>query len=276
MDHCDRLFAGVVMARWDYRYLGFERFPDALSALEIEQCFTLEASELAEVGRRRGSMNRLAVASDGTSTLHVSLSVSGESTANGDTRYYRCTLTATGASNSPTNSAADTGFRGVGSLSYQWEYSDNGADYFDLGGATTEAYDDTGAAAPTITAGNATASDGTSGEYVELSVTGQGASPGAARYYRCRLDATGADQQTSTSDDGYRGTTTLTYQWQRSAADSDADYSDLSGGTTNPYNDRGGALAPDGRYYKASVAMVGAVTEETTSDRGYRDIPGRS
>ena len=50
------------MARWDYRYLGFERFPDALSALEIEQFFTLEASELAEVGRRRGSMNRLAVA----------------------------------------------------------------------------------------------------------------------------------------------------------------------------------------------------------------------
>jgi hypothetical protein len=50
------------MARWDYRYLGFERFPDALSALEIEQFFTLGAAELAEVRRRRGSMNRLAVA----------------------------------------------------------------------------------------------------------------------------------------------------------------------------------------------------------------------
>ena len=50
------------MVRWDYRYLGFERFPDALSALEIEQFFTLEAAELAEVRRRRGSMNRLAVA----------------------------------------------------------------------------------------------------------------------------------------------------------------------------------------------------------------------
>jgi hypothetical protein len=50
------------MARWDYRYLGFERFPDALSALEIEQFFALGAAELAEVGRRRGSMNRLAVA----------------------------------------------------------------------------------------------------------------------------------------------------------------------------------------------------------------------
>jgi hypothetical protein len=38
------------MARWDYRYLGFERFPDALSALEIEQFFALGAAELAEVG----------------------------------------------------------------------------------------------------------------------------------------------------------------------------------------------------------------------------------
>jgi len=50
------------MARWGHRYLGLERFPDALSALEIEQFFTLDATELAKVRRRRGSMNRLAVA----------------------------------------------------------------------------------------------------------------------------------------------------------------------------------------------------------------------
>jgi len=50
------------MARWEHCYLGLERFPDALSALEIEQFFTLDAAELAEVRRRRGSMNRLAVA----------------------------------------------------------------------------------------------------------------------------------------------------------------------------------------------------------------------
>jgi len=45
------------MARWDYRYLGFESFPDALSALDIEHFFTLEPAELLEVGRRCGSMN---------------------------------------------------------------------------------------------------------------------------------------------------------------------------------------------------------------------------
>ena len=50
------------MARWEHRYLGLEKFPDALSALEIEQFFTLDAAELEEVRRRRGSMNRLGVA----------------------------------------------------------------------------------------------------------------------------------------------------------------------------------------------------------------------
>lgn len=50
------------MARWDYRYLGAERFPATLSALEIEHFFTLEAAELAAARRRRGPMNRLAVA----------------------------------------------------------------------------------------------------------------------------------------------------------------------------------------------------------------------
>ena len=50
------------MARWEHRYLGFGGFPDALSALEIEQFFGLEPTELAAVRRRRGAMTRLAVA----------------------------------------------------------------------------------------------------------------------------------------------------------------------------------------------------------------------
>ena len=50
------------MARWDYRYVGAEEFPEALSALEIEHFFALDQAELAAVRRRRGPMNRLAVA----------------------------------------------------------------------------------------------------------------------------------------------------------------------------------------------------------------------
>ena len=50
------------MARWDYRYLGAEAFPETLSALEIRHFFTLDLAELDEVRRRRGPMDRLAVA----------------------------------------------------------------------------------------------------------------------------------------------------------------------------------------------------------------------
>jgi hypothetical protein len=48
--------------RWEHRYLGEERFPETLSALEIEHFFTLDADELALVRQRRGALNRLALA----------------------------------------------------------------------------------------------------------------------------------------------------------------------------------------------------------------------
>ena len=48
--------------RWEHRYLGEERFPETLSALEIEHFFTLDEDELAPVRERRGPLNRLAFA----------------------------------------------------------------------------------------------------------------------------------------------------------------------------------------------------------------------
>jgi TnpA family transposase len=48
--------------RWEHRYLGEERFPATLSALEIEHFFTLDVHELARVRERRGPLNRLALA----------------------------------------------------------------------------------------------------------------------------------------------------------------------------------------------------------------------
>jgi hypothetical protein len=41
------------MSRWEHRYLGQERFPDALSTMEIEHFFSLSEDELAAV-RRHG------------------------------------------------------------------------------------------------------------------------------------------------------------------------------------------------------------------------------
>jgi Domain of unknown function (DUF4158) len=50
------------MSRWDHRYLGRERFPETLSAFEIEHFFTLNEDELVPVRERRGPLNRLALA----------------------------------------------------------------------------------------------------------------------------------------------------------------------------------------------------------------------
>src|SRR5215472_14004666 len=50
------------MGRWEHRYLGWERFPDPSTPIEIEQLFTLEADELACAKARRTPLHRLAVA----------------------------------------------------------------------------------------------------------------------------------------------------------------------------------------------------------------------
>ena len=132
-------------------------------------------------------------------------------------------------------------------------------------------YDDTAAAAPTITAGTAIASNGTSTAYVALSLSGQSANNGASRTYKVRaINATG-DSADSSTDAGYRGPGSLTYQWQRSAADSDADYSNIDGATTASYNDTGAPADGSGRYYRCVENATGADQQISSVDRGYRD-----
>lgn len=211
-----------------------------------------------------------ATATDGDSPLHVALALSGASTENGDTVTYRCSLNAEGAESQV--SASDTGYRAVGELSHQWEVSagDSDENYSNIGGATTASYNYTGAPAPTITPGACSASDGTSTEHVTLTLSGHSGVDGDGRRFRCTSSAAGADNQTSTPDRGYRGTDGLAIQALRSAADSDADYSEIPGATSTPYNDTDGVVMPDGRYYKWAINMTGAVSQNSAADRGYK------
>ena len=211
---------------------------------------------------------------DGGSTTHVTLSLAGESV---DEVVHNYTVKAgNDAGWSAESTDNDNGYIGHGALTYQWYRSNADADagYGAIGGATTDPYDDTAAPAPTVTAGNATASDGTSEIHVTLSVANDVGNNGAGRYYRCYLTATGATSQYSTTDRGYRGTAVLTYQWWRSSGDADADYSSLAGATTDPYNDTTAPADGSGRYYLCTVSMSGAVSGNTSSDRGYRDVAG--
>lgn len=239
------------------------------------------------------------VATDGTHTDKVALSLSGASVANGASRTYK--VVATNATGDSADSSTDTGYRGTGSLTYQWQRSAAASDasYSNISGATASTYDDTAAPAGAITPGSAVATDGTHTDKVALGISGSSIADGEARYYKCVMDATGCTQQTSTANSGYRGTGSITYQWQRSAAASDASYSNISGATTASYDDTaapagvitpGTASATDGthtdkvalslsgqsvadgasRYYKCVMDATGCTQQTTATDSGYR------
>lgn len=131
-------------------------------------------------------------------------------------------------------------------------------------------YDDTGAGAPTITPGTATASDATSATHVALSLSGQSVSNGTFHTYKVRARSIDGESWDSSTDTGYRGHGALTYQWQRSDADSDANYSNIPGATTASYNDVDAPENGDGRYYRCVEDATGAAQQISTSDRGYR------
>jgi len=214
-------------------------------------------------------------ASDGTSTAHVALSNTGASTNVGSSISYK--VRAYNAAGDGPESATNAGYRGVGALTYQWYRSnvDGDSGYGSISGATASTYNDTAAPAPTITVGTASASDGTSSEHVTLSIAGESANIGAGRYYKCYHTAIGATPGYNTTPNrGYRSVGALTYQWQRSAADSDASYSNIDGGTTDPYNDTGAPENGDGRYYKCVENATGASQQVTNVDRGYRIAAG--
>lgn len=146
-------------------------------------------------------------------------------------------------------------------------------DSTDLGAAGDVAtFDDTGAAAPTITPGSAVASDGTSTVQVDLSLSGASANNGTTYTYKVVASNATGNSVDSATDTGYRGVGSLTYQWQRSAADSDASYSDISGATTANYNDTGAPADGSGRYYKVVENATGATQQISTADRGYRMV----
>ena len=211
-----------------------------------------------------------ASATDGSSTAHVTLSIAGATGNNGAVRYFYCIVSMTGATNQ--NTAHNDGYRGTTTLTYAWQVSSGVGDsgFGAIGGATTTPYDYTSAPAPSITPGTATASDGTSSSFSTLTVAGVSGNNGAIRYYYCIISMSGASNADTTHNDGYRGTATLTYAWQRSAGDADNTFGAIGGATTNPYNDTDAVVTPDGRYYYCIISMSGASNADTTHDRGYK------
>jgi hypothetical protein len=206
--------------------------------------------------------------SQGTNTSQVVLAVDATGVAGTMYTYY---VVASNMAGSSSPSAGAIGYRASGSLSYQW-YRSSGtgnSDFSELAGATTANYNDATASAPTITAGATSATDGTY-NVVQLSLVGTSANAGANKYYYCSVSASDATTVTSTHYSGWVGVGSLTYQWQRSAADADADYSNIGGATLATYSD--GSLASlDKRYFKCVLNATGATEQTSTADEGWLD-----
>jgi hypothetical protein len=209
-------------------------------------------------------------ASDGAYSDKVALSMPGASVAAGTTYSY--TVKAINAAGLSAASSADNGHRAAGTLYYQFKRVDGG--WVDIGSnTTTSTYNDTGTPAPVITAGAAVASDGTYPDKVALSLSGSSIADGASKRYSCYLSSANATSVWSGEDSGYRGKVSVTYQWQRSAADSDANYSNINGATTVSYDDTGAGAPSDGsgRYYRCVENATGSTQVISSVDRGNRN-----
>jgi len=130
-------------------------------------------------------------------------------------------------------------------------------------------YDDTGADAPTITPGDAVASDGAYADKVALSLSGSSANKGTTHTYKVKAKNEYGESADSATNTGYR-LVSLTYQWQRSAGDSDASYTNIIGATSANYNDTGAPADGSGRYYKCAIDGTGAAPQTSGANRGYR------
>jgi len=209
-----------------------------------------------------------ATATDGTSTNNVTVGLVGAFGNVGTTSTYR--VQAYDATGYSVNSTPDDGYIGVGALTYQVDRSAADADntYSQIGGATIVPYSDNAAPAPTLVAGNATASDGTSASYVTLSIAGDSTAVGDGRYWKVEVSADGAATQNSTSDRGYIGVGAEAFQWWSSA--DNITFNIIVGGITNPYNDTTAPADGSTVYYVCVVSATGATSQNTTVDTGYR------
>ena len=191
--------------------------------------------------------------------------------------------TASGIPAAPTNVAATDGTH-TNKVVVTWTKSTGATGYKVYEGSNlldtigdVNTYDDTAAPAGSISnAGVAAASDNISPDYITVSLAAEATTNGAARTYKVVAFNAVGDSPDSATDTGYRGVGAITYQWQKSAGDSDADYSNVTGGTTDPYNDTSAPYDESGRYYQCEVSALGAsdTPQTSTSDRGYRAYAG--
>ncbi len=227
---------------------------------------TVSAPEYDDYGAGEGSVPHqpTVTATDGTYTDRVEVSWNEPDVDDGTTHTYHVVAVNDAGDSEPSNS--DTGYRAGRDIT-SYELRIDGGTWNVVGNTTL--YEDFDADEPTLDAGAADASEGVYEDYVALELIGAGASPGGEHTYEVRAvnDSGSGD---AGEDNGHIGVGPLEIQWQRSADDSDANYSDIGGATTATYQDTDAPADGSGRYYRAVVSAEGAGEAFSVADRGYR------
>ena len=145
----------------------------------------------------------------------------------------------------------------------------DGIDLVDVGNVTS--YVDLTAGAPTITAGTAVASDGTSNTTITMSLSGQSVTNGTSYIYSVKAYNASGNSSLSITNTGYRGHGILSLQWWGGNASDNL--SSIIGGTTNPYNWVGPFILDQLYYTQAVLTADGAVSSNSTQNIGYITQP---
>ena len=160
------------------------------------------------------------------------------------------------------DSSTDTGYRGVGSLTYQWQVSaaDSDASYTNIGGATTASYNYTSAPSPTANPPTVVAVALFDATTMNISWSGATITAGGGLYYKCIENASGATQQTSASDRGYTNDTIASYNIYSDIAATGTYSTLVSNPASSPYN-----LAFTSLFYKVkTVSTSGFISALST------------
>jgi hypothetical protein len=211
------------------------------------------------------------------STTNIILSLSSITASNGPSYSY--TVTATNAQGESAMPTIVNGLRPAAAVTYQWNKSSGDGDsgYSPVGGQTLTSYTDSTTGAPTITAGSTVTTQGTF-NVIQLSLSGTAFNSGTGFYYTCTLTSTGASNTplTATAARGARISGTSSYQWQQSAADSDASYSNISGATGATYSGTAGVSSLTKRYYKCVISASPATQQTSSASEGWWDVNAKT
>lgn len=187
----------------------------------------------------------------------------------------------------PTNVSATDGIY-TDEVVVTWTKSSGATDYHvwrdgvDLGAAgDADSLEDTSADASSISVGTVSASDSTDTAKVDVALEGASATEGTIHTYRVVAWTGSESSGDSDPDTGYRGVGELAMQLQRSAGDSDADYSDISGITVSAYADSstpaptlalGAASASDSTYTGYVYLTLSGTKTVVGEGRYYRYV----